>query len=173
MSDPELCAAQIRAGLERGINLLDIYEHSYHQPSPRSKVLEPMRRDVTGSARLGISWSFLDYDHDDGQYDGFWNLAQVTRMDHTVSWDGTGERRAEAGQRGLPVPPDGPFQARGTSAPSLNVFPCLHHRVAEETLDAAQPWDLSEKPSGTVVAPLRVALPRRRSTLYSRRSDHG
>ena len=40
--------------------------------------------DLQEGEILGISWSFLDYDHDDGKYDGFWNLSHMTRMDHTA-----------------------------------------------------------------------------------------
>ena len=40
--------------------------------------------DLEEGEILGISWSFLDYDADDGKYDGFWNLSHMTRMDHTA-----------------------------------------------------------------------------------------
>lgn len=46
MADPEGRAAQIRKGLELGINLFDIYEHSYHQFAPMSQLLRPVRQDV-------------------------------------------------------------------------------------------------------------------------------
>ena len=46
MQDSRTRAAQIREGLERGINLFDIYEHQYHQFEPMSKVLGPVRQDV-------------------------------------------------------------------------------------------------------------------------------
>ena len=34
---------------------------------------------------VGLSWSVLDYDEDDNQYEGFWNLSHHTRMDSTAS----------------------------------------------------------------------------------------
>lgn len=40
--------------------------------------------DLAEGQILGISWSFLDYDANDSQYDGFWNLSHMTRMDHTA-----------------------------------------------------------------------------------------
>lgn len=40
--------------------------------------------DLEEGQILGISWSFLDYDEDDTNYDGFWNLSHMTRMDHTA-----------------------------------------------------------------------------------------
>jgi aryl-alcohol dehydrogenase-like predicted oxidoreductase len=46
MDDPETRAGQIRRGLELGINLFDIYDHSYHQFELMSEVLEPVRQDV-------------------------------------------------------------------------------------------------------------------------------
>ena len=46
MNDPQTRAAQIRGGLELGINLFDVYEHGYHQFAPLSEVLEPVRQDV-------------------------------------------------------------------------------------------------------------------------------
>ncbi len=33
---------------------------------------------------IGVSWSFLDFDASDEQYDGFWNLSHNSRMDHTA-----------------------------------------------------------------------------------------
>jgi len=34
---------------------------------------------------IGLSWSVLDYDENDKQYEGFWNLSHHTRMDYTAS----------------------------------------------------------------------------------------
>jgi len=34
---------------------------------------------------IGLSWSVLDYDENNGQYEGFWNLSHVTRMDSNAS----------------------------------------------------------------------------------------
>lgn len=45
MNDPEGRAGQIRKGLDLGINLFDIYEHSYHQFGLMSEVLGPVRED--------------------------------------------------------------------------------------------------------------------------------
>jgi len=40
--------------------------------------------DLEEGEILGISWSFLDYDANDGRYDGFWNLSHITEMDRTA-----------------------------------------------------------------------------------------
>ena len=45
-ADPEGRAAQIHRGLELGINLFDIYEHTYGQFAPMSQLLRPVRQDV-------------------------------------------------------------------------------------------------------------------------------
>ncbi|MBT5801156.1 MAG: PKD domain-containing protein, partial [Gemmatimonadetes bacterium] len=34
---------------------------------------------------IGLSWSVLDYDEDNNQYEGFWNLSHKTRMDSNAS----------------------------------------------------------------------------------------
>ncbi|MFC1573566.1 PKD domain-containing protein [Candidatus Latescibacterota bacterium] len=34
---------------------------------------------------IGLSWSILDYDEDNGKYEGFWNLSHMTRMDSNAS----------------------------------------------------------------------------------------
>lgn len=34
---------------------------------------------------IGLSWSVLDYDKDNGKYNGFWNLSHKTRMDSNAS----------------------------------------------------------------------------------------
>lgn len=34
---------------------------------------------------IGLSWSVLDYDEKNGQYEGFWNLSHATRMDSNAS----------------------------------------------------------------------------------------
>ena len=34
---------------------------------------------------IGLSWSVLDYDEDNGNYEGFWNLSHKTRMDSNAS----------------------------------------------------------------------------------------
>ena len=36
-------------------------------------------------AIIGLSWSVLDYDEDDRDYEGFWNLSHQTRMDSDAS----------------------------------------------------------------------------------------
>jgi hypothetical protein len=33
---------------------------------------------------FGLSWAVLDYDEDDNQYSGFWNLSHHSRMDYTA-----------------------------------------------------------------------------------------
>ena len=47
---------------------------------PDSSVVHELREGEI----LGISWSFLDFDASDKDYDGFWNLSHATRMDHTA-----------------------------------------------------------------------------------------
>ena len=37
------------------------------------------------NARIGLSWSVLDYDEDHKTYEGFWNLSHETRMDSNAS----------------------------------------------------------------------------------------
>ncbi len=34
---------------------------------------------------IGLSWSVLDYDENNGKYEGFWNLSHQTRMDSNAS----------------------------------------------------------------------------------------
>lgn len=46
MADPKGRAAQINKGLDLGINLFDIYDHSYHQFGPMSELLRPRRQEV-------------------------------------------------------------------------------------------------------------------------------
>ena len=46
MSDPGARAAQIRKGLDLGINLFDIYDHSYKQFAPMREILRPVRQQV-------------------------------------------------------------------------------------------------------------------------------
>ena len=46
LADPAARAAQIHRGLELGINLFDVYDHSYHQFAPMSKLLAPHRDSV-------------------------------------------------------------------------------------------------------------------------------
>lgn len=46
LADPTARAKQIRRGLELGINLFDIYDHSYHQFAPMSAMLAPVRDRV-------------------------------------------------------------------------------------------------------------------------------
>ena len=43
------------------------------------------RHKMEEGQTMGISWSVLDYDEDDGRYEGFWNLSHHTRMDYTAS----------------------------------------------------------------------------------------
>ena len=46
MSDPGARAAQIRKGLDLGINLFDIYDHNYKQFAPMREILRPVRQQV-------------------------------------------------------------------------------------------------------------------------------
>lgn len=54
-ADPPTRMAQIRKGLELGINLFDIYDHTYHQFGLMSEALGPVRQDVLLS--LVTVWS--------------------------------------------------------------------------------------------------------------------
>ena len=55
-NDPEGRAGQIRKGLDLGINLFDIYEHSYHQFGLMSEVLGPVRGDCVISLVTVSIW---------------------------------------------------------------------------------------------------------------------
>jgi len=55
---PERRRKQIEAGLEKGINLFDIYEHSYKQFAPMSKALSHVKDDVVLS--LVTVWRAVD-----------------------------------------------------------------------------------------------------------------
>jgi aryl-alcohol dehydrogenase-like predicted oxidoreductase len=46
LADPAARTKQIQRGLELGINLFDIYDHSYHQFAPMSTMLAPVRDRV-------------------------------------------------------------------------------------------------------------------------------
>ena len=46
VEDPEHRRRQIQAGIDEGINLFDIYEHSYKQFAPMSAALAPVRDEV-------------------------------------------------------------------------------------------------------------------------------
>ena len=48
---------------------------------PKHSAMHKMQEGET----FGLSWSVLDYDEDDGRYEGFWNLSHHTRMDYTAS----------------------------------------------------------------------------------------
>ena len=58
IENPRLRRAQIHAGLERGINLFDIYEHSYSQFAPMSEALDSVRNQVVIS--LVTVWRAAD-----------------------------------------------------------------------------------------------------------------
>ena len=54
-ADPPTRMAQIRKGLDLGVNLFDIYDHTYHQFELMSEALGPVRQDVLLS--LVTVWS--------------------------------------------------------------------------------------------------------------------
>ena len=58
VEDPEGRRRQIEAGIEKGINLFDIYEHSYKQFEPMSKALAYVRDEVVLS--LVTVWRAAD-----------------------------------------------------------------------------------------------------------------
>ena len=62
MDDPEARKAVIRQGLESGINLYDIYDHSYHQFELMSEVLGPVRQDVVISL-VSIGDTMAEVEH--------------------------------------------------------------------------------------------------------------
>jgi aryl-alcohol dehydrogenase-like predicted oxidoreductase len=61
MGDPKARTAQIRKGLELGINLFDIYEHGYRQFGPMSEILGPVRQDVVISL-VAVYPSEMEYE---------------------------------------------------------------------------------------------------------------
>ena len=48
---------------------------------PGRAVVSDLREDTL----IGLSWSVLDYDENNRQYEGFWNLSHKTRMDSNAS----------------------------------------------------------------------------------------
>ena len=66
IEDPEERHRQIQAGIEQGINLFDIYEHSYKQFVPMSKTLTPVLNDVVIS--LVTVWRAADEVMDEIDY---------------------------------------------------------------------------------------------------------
>ena len=50
--NPEGRVTQLQAAVDMGINLFDIYEHTYHQFENTSKVLIPVRKDV----HISLAW---------------------------------------------------------------------------------------------------------------------
>jgi len=48
---------------------------------PERAVVSKLEEDTV----IGLSWSVLDYDEDNGSYEGFWNLSHKTRMDSNAS----------------------------------------------------------------------------------------
>jgi len=77
------------------------YSYDFHEGESGNLVLEfwitpfdyapydgPERAVVsklTENDIIGLSWSVLDYDENNGQYEGFWNLSHKTRMDSNAS----------------------------------------------------------------------------------------
>jgi aryl-alcohol dehydrogenase-like predicted oxidoreductase len=66
VEDPEGRRRQIEAGIEKGINLFDIYEHSYKQFDPMSRALEYVRDEVVLS--LVTVWRAADEVMDEVEY---------------------------------------------------------------------------------------------------------
>ncbi|MEW6756366.1 MAG: hypothetical protein AB1505_36150, partial [Candidatus Latescibacterota bacterium] len=66
VEDPVRRREQIRVGIEHGINLFDIYEHSYQQFAPMSETLAPVRDEVVIS--LVTVWRAADEVLDEVEY---------------------------------------------------------------------------------------------------------
>lgn len=66
IENPEHRRKQIEIGIEKGINLFDIYEHSYKQFAPMSKALDYVRDEVVIS--LVTVWRSVDEVMDEVEY---------------------------------------------------------------------------------------------------------
>jgi len=69
---------------EAGELYLEFYITPFNYASFRGPKYSALHKLVPGET-IGLSWAVLDYDEDDGRYEGFWNLSHHTRMDYTAS----------------------------------------------------------------------------------------
>lgn len=78
-------AFQYNFGFKKAGRLyLEFYLTPFNYASFRGPRYSAVHKLVAGDT-IGLSWSVLDYDEDDRQYEGFWNLSHHTRMDYTAS----------------------------------------------------------------------------------------
>ena len=68
---------------EKGELVLEFSITPFNYASFRGANYSAVHRLVEGET-VGLSWSVLDYDENDSQYEGFWNLSHHTRMDRTA-----------------------------------------------------------------------------------------
>jgi hypothetical protein len=69
---------------EAGVLYLECCITPFNYASFRGPKYSALHKMEEGQ-KIGLSWSVLDYDEDDTQYEGFWNLSHHTRMDYTAS----------------------------------------------------------------------------------------
>ena len=69
---------------EPGTLILEFFITPFNYASFRGARYSAVHKLVEGET-IGLSWSVLDYDEQDGRYEGFWNLSHHTRMDYTAS----------------------------------------------------------------------------------------
>lgn len=69
---------------EPGLLYLEFYITPFNYASFRGSEYSALHKLVEGET-IGLSWSVLDYDERDDQYEGFWNLSHHTRMDYNAS----------------------------------------------------------------------------------------
>ena len=92
MKDPEARAGQIRRGLERGINLFDIYDHQYHQFAPMKKLLGPVREDVVislVSIASPSNWGWLQRMWSDHATTENWRENPLSEVEYALKALGT------------------------------------------------------------------------------------
>jgi len=68
---------------EAGVLILEFYITPFNYASFRGPTFSAVHKMEVGET-FGLSWSVLDYDENDQQYEGFWNLSHATRMDRTA-----------------------------------------------------------------------------------------
>lgn len=68
---------------EKGELVLEFSITPFNYASFRGADYSAVHKLVEGET-VGLSWSVLDYDENDSQYEGFWNLSHHTRMDRTA-----------------------------------------------------------------------------------------
>lgn len=68
---------------EAGVLYLEFSIAPFNYASSLGPEYSAIHKLVEGEI-LGLSWSVLDYDEKDSEYEGFWNLSHHTRMDSTA-----------------------------------------------------------------------------------------